>query len=77
MLIETLLSDEVNNDDFLEDDFLDQFKYRTKASKENVHKVIVEIARQEVIQKPDLMASCWQNVLLVFLKQKLSLIHPA
>ena len=43
-------------------DFLDQFKCRTKVSKENVHEVIVEIARQEVIQKPHLMASCWQNV---------------
>ena len=65
MLIEKLLSDEGNNDDFLEDeflDFLDQFKCRTKVSKENVHEVIVEIARQEVIQKSHLMASCWQNV---------------
>ena len=65
MLIEKLLSDEANNDDFLGDeflDFLDQFKCRTKVSKENVHEVIVEIARQEVIQKPHLMASCWQNV---------------
>ena len=65
MLIEKLLSDEVNNDDFLGDEFfyfLDQFKCRTKVSKENVHEVIVEIARQEVIQKPHLMASCWQNV---------------
>ena len=43
-------------------DFLDKFKCRTKVSKENVHQVIVEIARQEVIQKPHLMASCWQNV---------------
>ena len=58
--IEKLLSDEANNDDFL--DFLDKFKCRTKVSKENVHQVIVEIARQEVIQKPHLMASCWQNV---------------
>ena len=57
------LSDEANNE-FLGDehlDFLDQFKCRTKVSKENVHEVIVEIARQEVIQKPHLMASCWQN----------------
>ena len=65
MLIEKLLSDEANNDDFLGDeflDFLDQFKCRTKVSKENVHEVIAEIARQEVIQKPHLMVSCWQNV---------------
>ena len=43
-------------------DFSDQYKCRTKVSKENVHEVIVGIARQEVIQKPHLMASCWQNV---------------
>ena len=62
MLIEKLLSDEANNDNFLGDeflDFLDQFKCKTKVSKENVHhEVIVEIARQEVIPKPHLMASC-------------------
>ena len=46
--------------------FLDQFKSRTKVSKENVHEVIVEIARHEVIQKPHLMASCWQNVFTSF-----------
>ena len=50
MLLEKLLSDEANNDDFLEDefsDFLDQFTCRTKVSKQNVHEVIVEVARQE------------------------------
>ena len=62
ILIEKVLSDESNNDGFLEDEFLDflhKFKCRTKVSKENVHKVIVEIASQEVIQKPHIMASCW------------------
>ena len=43
-------------------DFLGRLKCRTKVSKENVHEVIDEIARQEVIQKPHLMALCWQNV---------------
>ena len=60
MSIEKHLSDEAKNDDFLEDeflDFLDQFKCRIKVSKENVHEVIVKIARQEVIQKPHLMTS--------------------
>ena len=33
-----------------------------KGLKENVREVITEIARQDVIQKPHLMASCWQNV---------------
>ena len=40
-------------------DFLNQLKCRTKVLKENVHEVIVEIARQEVIQKPHLMATCF------------------
>ena len=73
MLIQKLLSDEANNNDFLGDeffDFLDQFKCRTKVSKENVHEVIVEIARQEVIQKPHLMESCWQNVFISLGKTK-------
>ena len=73
MLIEKLLLDEANIDDFLEDeflDFLDQFKCRTKVSKENVHEVIVENARQEVIQKPHLIASCWQNGFTSFGKTK-------
>ena len=64
MLIEKFLSDATNNDDFVEDeflDFLDHFKCRAKVSNENVHDVIVEIARQEV-QKPHLMVSCWQSV---------------
>ena len=79
MLVEKLLSDEANNNDFLEDeflDFLDRFKCRTKVSKENIHEVTVEIARQNVIQKPHLMASCWQNVFTSLGKKKLSLIYP-
>ena len=73
MLIEKLLSDEANNDSFLGDgflDILDQFKCRTKVLKENVPEVIVEIARQEVMQKPHLMASCWQNVFTSLGKRK-------
>ena len=65
MLIEKLLSDAANNDDFVEDeflDFLDHFKCRAKVSNENVHEVIDNIARQEVMQKPHLMVPCWQNV---------------
>ena len=62
MSFEKHLSDEANNDDVLEDeflDFLDRFKCRRKVSKENVHEVIVKIARQEVIRKRHLMTSCW------------------
>ena len=70
---EKLLSDEANNDDFLGDaslDFLDQFKCRRKISKEKLHEVIFEIARKEVIEKPHLMASCWQNVFTSLSKTK-------
>ena len=80
MLTKNRLSDEANNDDFLEDeflDFLDQFKCRTKVSKENVHEIMAEITRQEVIQQPHLIASYWQNVFASLGKTKLSLIYPA
>ena len=73
MLIEKLLSDEANNDYFLGDEFLDflvQFKCRRKISKEKVHEVIFEIVRKEVLQKPHLMASCWQNVFTGLSKTK-------
>ena len=59
MLIEKILSDEANNDDFSGDEFLDflvQFKCRRKISKEEVHEIIFEIVRKEVLQKPHLMA---------------------
>ena len=73
MLIEKLLSDEANNDYFLGDEFLDflvQFKCRRKISKEKVHEVIFETVRKEVLQKPHLMASCWQNVFTGLSKTK-------
>ena len=46
-------------DEFL--DFLDQFKVRSKVSKENIRELVVEIARQKLIQKPHIMASCWKS----------------
>ena len=46
-------------EDFFE--FLEQFKCRTMISTSNVRSTMVELARQELIQKPHLMASCWKK----------------
>ena len=61
-LIKTALENSTfsfENEEFL--DFLDQFNCRTKVASNNVQVVIVEIARQEIIQKPHIMASMWQE----------------
>ena len=47
------------SDDFFE--FLDEFKCRTLITKSNVRSTIIELARQELIQKPHLMAACWKT----------------
>ncbi|XP_057290873.1 uncharacterized protein LOC130613563 [Hydractinia symbiolongicarpus] len=58
-LINNILSPSFNGD-FEENedlkDFFEVFKCRTLVCKENVHAVICEIARQELIQKPHIMA---------------------
>ena len=60
-----ILSDEANNDDFLGDEFLDflgQFKCKRKVSKEKLHEVIVETARQEVTKTSSngiMLAKCF------------------
>ena len=43
-------------------EFLDTFKCRTAVSKCNIENLISELARQELIQKPYIMASCWSTV---------------
>ena len=47
------------SDEFLE--FLELFKCRSRVTKLNVANVIFEIAQQELIQKPHIMASAWQK----------------
>lgn len=42
-------------------DMLDVFKCRTLMTAENAKTLVVEIARQELIQKPYIMAACWSN----------------
>lgn len=60
---------EVQSDELME--LLDHFKCRTLVKKENVRSVLIELARQELIQKPHLMASEWREV-IGFLKQEVS-----
>ena len=44
-------------------DFLECFNCRTVLNKDNCQKVITELAKQELIQKPHIMLSCWQPIL--------------
>ena len=65
-LVENCLA---NNDDLHElqsdevVDFLECFNCRTVLNKDNCQKEITELAKQELIQKPDIMLSCWQTIL--------------
>ena len=44
-------------------DFLECFNCRTVLNKDNCQIVITELAKQELIQKPHIMLSCWQPIL--------------
>lgn len=48
-----------SSDDML--DFLDVFKCRSALTKNNAKEIVMEIARQELIQKPYIMAACWSK----------------
>ena len=48
-----------SSNDFL--DFLDTFKCRSRVDKSNVYQIIFEIAQQELIQKPHIMASAFSR----------------
>ena len=53
-----------NNEDFMTDGFFelfDQFKVRSKVTKENIKEIIAKIALQELVQKPHIMAACWKG----------------
>ena len=63
-LIELALSCNCESELFTSDEFMEcmeKFKVRTLASKNNTRSVILEVARQELIQKPHIMATCWHN----------------
>ena len=47
-----------DNDELLE--FLERFNCRSAVTSENLRKLVIEIANQELIQKPHVMISTWQ-----------------
>lgn len=47
-----------DNDELLE--FLERFNCRSAVTSENLRKLLIEIANQELIQKPHVMISTWQ-----------------
>ncbi|PFX27866.1 hypothetical protein AWC38_SpisGene7419 [Stylophora pistillata] len=48
------------NDDLF--DFLERFNCRSQVSPENIKKVLVEIANQELLQKPHVMVATWHPI---------------
>ena len=45
------------------DDFLERFQCRSFVKEEDLCRIILEIAKQELIQKPHLMISSWESVI--------------
>ena len=50
-----------DDDDFL--DILDRFNYKSRVTIMNVYGVILEIAKQELVQKPYMMLCSWKKCL--------------
>lgn len=48
----------IHSDEFAE--ILEQFNCKTVVTESNVKSVIIEIARQELVQKSHIIASCWE-----------------
>ena len=54
-----------SNEVFLSEEFLDileQFNCRSIVNRKNISEVVQEPAKQELYQKPHLMASCWSSM---------------
>lgn len=63
-LVESVLENHCLPDDREEfDDFLERFNCRTLVKSENLLQVLLEIAKQELIQKPHLMIASWQSIM--------------
>ena len=61
-MVEKALNDqnfEFQSEEFFE--FLEQFRVRSLVNAENIKEIISEIARQELVQKPHIMASSWKT----------------
>ena len=58
--------DKIQDGEFPEEDelldFLGNYKTYKKPSKENVKQIILELAHQELIQKPKYIAQCWSAI---------------
>ena len=65
---EEMIKAVIENNSFPEDkdkfdDFLERFQCRSFVKEENLYRIILEIAKQELIQKPHLMISSWESVI--------------
>ena len=68
---EEMIKAVIENNSFSEDkdefdDFLERFQCRSFVKEENLYRIILEIAKQELIQKPHLMISSWESVITSF-----------
>ena len=50
-------------------EFLERFQCRSVVKKENVSKILLEIAKQELVQKPHLMIAAWKPIMQEKLKK--------
>ena len=65
---EKMIKAVIENNSFPEDkdefyDFLERFQCRSFVKEENLSRIILEIAKQELIEKPHLMISSWESVI--------------
>ena len=50
-----------NNEDTL--DFLSSYKCFRVANAENINEIILQLAHQEIVQRPKYIATCWSTML--------------
>eukprot|EP00112_Aurelia_sp_Birch-Aquarium-sp1_P003341 Seg13725.1 transcript_id=Seg13725.1/GoldUCD/mRNA.D3Y31 product="hypothetical protein" protein_id=Seg13725.1/GoldUCD/D3Y31 len=62
LIDKVLRSDNIAESEEELDEFLERFNVYTMVTKDNVNKVILEIAKQELISKPHLMIGAWQDI---------------
>ena len=62
LIDKVLKSDNIEESQEELDEFLERFNVYTMVTKANANKVILEIAKQELISKPHLMIGAWQDI---------------
>ena len=60
LIVDIITKTQLPDDEDEFNDFLDRFQCRRVVSNENVNKIILEISKQELIQKPHLMIASLQ-----------------